>query len=125
MPPKIILQTCDLIDWNSQTHDRHITWFCMCVYVYRWVSGVGSAQHPVVWTACVAYTHSTALRDRVWGQDKPRSFLCLVYCQGCTQPSFWQCRVGVGGDGETEQEREQEEEEASFAISTGEATIQV
>ena len=73
----------------------------------------------------MAYTTSTTLRDRVWG-DQGDTFVCLVYCEGCSQPSFWQCRVkdcgpewGVGGGGGGGEGRK------GFGISTGEAVIQV
>lgn len=82
----------------------------------RWVSGVGSVHHPMVWSACMAYANSTALSDRVWGEGG--TFVSLVYCEGCTQPSFWECRAMPPPEGDhTKTEH--------FQIHTGEATIQV
>ena len=83
-------------------------------YPCRWVSGVDSVHHPLVWTACTAYTNSTTLRDRVWGEG--HAFLCLVYCEGCVQPCLWQCQA---------REEEAGEMGVAFEISTGEAVIQV
>ncbi len=60
-----------------------------CFYVRRWVSGVSSVYHPVVWMACAMYSKSTALMDRVWGEG--RNCLVLVYLQGSTIPQFSQC----------------------------------
>lgn len=91
-----------------------------CVFsVCRWVSGVGSVQHPLVWAACMTYTHSTALRDRVWGNEgegQGETFVTLVYSLGCTQPSFWECRANRGPEGA---------DLPPFKISTGESEMQV
>lgn len=81
----------------------------------RWVSGVGSVHHPMVWSACLAYANSTALGDRVWGEDG--SFVSLVYCEGCTQPSYWECRATPP--------EEDRAKTVPFQIHTGEAVIQV
>ena len=75
-------------------------------FFFSWVSGVGSVHHPQVWTACVSYTKSFSLSDRVWGDNDGNdggngsgSFLLLVYAQGTTQPSYWQCSTKIGRDG--------------------------
>ena len=61
------------------------------------MSGVGSVYHPQVWTACVSYTNSLSLSDRVWSEGG--GFLLLVYVQGATQPTYWQCATKTGRDG--------------------------
>ena len=81
----------------------------------RWVSGVITVHHPLVWAACVTYIHSAGLTDRVWGEGD--TFVVLVYCKGQTQPSFWECRLSDNLLG-------RKEDTPPFEISTGEVDIQ-
>ena len=70
--------------------------------VCRWVSGVGSVYHPLVWSVCVSYCQSALLRERVWGEDEG-AFLMVIYSEGSNQPTFWECVVeSGGGNGEWE-----------------------
>ena len=50
------------------------------------------------------------LGERVWGEEG--GFLLVVYPQGATQPTFWECRMESRGEGEWE-------------LSCGETTLQV
>ena len=87
-------------------------------FYFSWVSGVGSVYHPQVWTACVSYTKSSSLSDRVFGDDGG-SFLLLVYVQGTTQPSYWQCSTKTGRDGLMGPRN------IPFEIASGDTSIQV
>jgi len=68
--------------------------------------------------SCLAYAESSSLGDRVWG-DESGTFLTLVYCDGCSQPSFWQCCLKDG------QHEGAEDVRVPFDISAGEATVEV
>ena len=92
------------------------------------MSGVGSVHHPQVWTACVSYTKSSSLSDRVWGDNDGNdgdsgsgggSFLLLVYAQGTTQPSYWQCSTKTGRDGMSGPRN------IPFEIASGDTSIEV
>ena len=50
------------------------------------------------------------LGERVWGEEG--GFLLVVYPEGATQPTFWECRMESRGEGEWE-------------LSCGETTLQV
>ena len=88
---------------------------------YSWVSGVGSVYHPHVWTACVSYSNTTSLSDRVWGEGSGggSDYLLLVYVQGITQPSYWQCSIKTGRDGLMGPRN------VPFEIACGDTSIQV
>ncbi len=75
----------------------------------RWLSGVSSVHHPLVWTVCAYYYHSPSLPDRVWGEGG--AFLLVLYPNGAAEPEFWQC--GVEGERE------------GFEIHSGEAVLEV
>ena len=105
-------------------------WAVFFTFFSSWVSGIGSVHHPQVWTACVSYTKSSSLSDRVWWEDndddggggdggRDGSFLLLVYVQGTTQPSFWQCSTKTGRDGLMGTRN------IPFEIASGDTSIQV
>ena len=68
--------------------------FCLpcCCCLSRWVSGVDSIHHPMVWATCVTYAHSTALADKVWGEEDKRTFVVLIYFKGSSCPHFVECQ---------------------------------
>lgn len=94
-------------------------------FFFSWVSGIGSVHHPQVWTACVSYTKSSSLSDRVWGDSDGNdgggggSFLLLVYAQGTTQPSYWQCSAKTGRDGMIGLKN------VPFEVASGDTSIEV
>ena len=91
------------------------------------MSGVGSVHHPQVWTACVSYTKSSSLSNRVWGDNDGNdgdsggggSFLLLVYASGTTQPSYWQCSTKTGREGISGPRN------IPFEIASGDTSIEV
>ena len=70
----------------------------------------------MVWSACMAYAKSSALSDQVCGQGG--TFVALVYCEGCTQPSFWECQATPPPEGN-------HGKGVPVQMHTGEAVLQV
>lgn len=53
------------------------------------------------------------LGERVWGEEG--GFLLVVYPEGATQPTFWECRVELRG----------KEASLEWELSCAEASLQV
>lgn len=77
-----------------------------------------SIHHPMVWATCVAYAHSTALTDRVWGDEHRKTFVVLLYFKGSAQPHLVECQ----GRNDFMMTRGKT---PSFTIATAETVLQV
>ena len=53
------------------------------------MSGAGSIDHPMVWSMCLHYCHTTSSIDRVYGSGGD-SFLVLL---PRTDSQLWQCSL--------------------------------